>query len=253
MAGRLARAIRRYAAPVYIPWRMLEGGPQPFSRRRPLMVSAIAGKLPGMSAWLLACTLLIAVAAVLQVAIPRVAERRVERRLAEGGGEALVSIEALPALRLLRRGGDRIFVRGRGLRIGMSREGGGLTALDGFDEVEILLSDFSTGPFRIAEFELFRRGSGPYRMRAEAQTSGGSLLDYGGEQLGGPSAPLLGLIARGAPLGGRPIPVSVEVVLSSRGGMLSVASGGGTVAGYPAGPVATMIAAAVARRLEITD
>ena len=70
----------------------------------------------------------------------------------------------------------------------------------------------------------------------------------------GLSAPLLGAVAAGTPtaLGGRSIAVSVTVELTSEAGRLAVASGGGRIAGYPAGPIASTIAAAVARRLEIS-
>lgn len=204
-----------------------------------------------MPFWLLAAVIVLIAAIVLQVAIPRIGERRIERRLTENGGEAFAALEALPAWRLLRHDGDRILVRGRRLAIGMSKEGGGLSALDGFEHVDIALSEFQTGPFEVASFELVREARGPYRMRSEAATSGLALAEYGSEQLGG-LAPLLGLVAKGAPLGSRSFRVSIEVELQSDGGILSVASGGGTVAGYPAGPIATTIAAAVARRLEIS-
>lgn len=198
---------------------------------------------------LLAIGLLIALL-VAQIVIPRIGEGRIERRLTENGGEAFVAIDALPAARLLRHEGDRIVVRGRRLSIGMSREGGGLGALDGFTHVDIELAQFRTGPFEVESFELLREPGGPYRMRSEARTSGVALAEYGSEQLGG-MAPLLGLVAGGVPLGSRSFAVSIEVELTSERGILAVASGGGTVAGYPAGPIAATIAGAVARRLEI--
>jgi hypothetical protein len=203
-----------------------------------------------MTLLLTAAALLLIAAIVVQVLIPRIGERRISRRLTENGGEAFVAIDVFPATRLLRRDGDRIRVRGSQLGIGISRQGGGLSALDGFDEVDIGLLDFVTGPFDVEEFELTRSGNGLYRMRSQASTSGAALAGYGGETLGA-LGPLLGLVAQ-APLGGRSFPVSVEVELESRDGLLAVASGGGTIAGYPAGPVASLIAAAVARRLEIT-
>lgn len=204
-----------------------------------------------MPLWLLAAIALLIAAIVAQILLPRVGERRIERRLTEGGGEAFVALAAFPAGRLLRHGGDRIVVRGRQLRIGMSRQAGGLGALDGFDHVDIELGEFRTGPFEVESFELSRASRGPYTMRSEARTSGAALADYGAEQLGG-LAPLLGVVAKGAPLTSRSFAVSIEVELRSERGVLAVASGGGSVAGYPAGPIAAMIAAAVARRLEIT-
>jgi hypothetical protein len=204
-----------------------------------------------MPEWVVIAIALVVLAASLQVLIPRVGEGRVARRLVEHGGEASVEISAFPALKLLRRDGDRLMVRGRGLAIGMSRQGGGLAAIDGFGHVDIVLTEFTTGPFQVAEFVLTRIGGGPYRMRSEVLISGAALAHYGGEQLGGP-VPLLAVLARQAPLGERSFPIAVEVELESRDGIVVVASGAGTIAGYPAGPVATTIAAAVVRRLEIS-
>jgi hypothetical protein len=45
--------------------------------------------------------------------------------------------------------------------------------------------------------------------------------------------------------------VALEIEIHSEPSGLRVGSGGGRIAGYPAGPIATTIAAAVARRLEI--
>lgn len=193
-------------------------------------------------------------ALAIQLAVPRIGRARIERRLTERGGEARVKVRALPSLLLLRRRGDLIRVRGSRIQIGMSEDSGGLGVLDGFRVVDIVLSDFTTGPFAIREFELTRHGEGSYLMRAEALTSGVDLLGFGGPQLGlgTRTGPLLGMLARQAPLGSRQIPVSVSVELVSRNGLLAVASGGGSVAGLPAGRIATLIAAAVARRLEIS-
>jgi hypothetical protein len=204
-----------------------------------------------MTTLLIAVLLLLIAATVIQVVVPRIGESRIERRLAEGGGDAFVVVEAMPATKLLNRSGDRLMVRGRRLEIGMSREGGGLSSLDGFREVDIVLHEFRTGPFEISHFELSRDGQGPYLMRSHATTSGAALAQFGGNRLGG-LLPALGAVAGRAPLVERAIAVSVEVELASEEGVLAVVSGGGTVAGYPAGPVAPMIAAAVARRLEIT-
>jgi hypothetical protein len=195
--------------------------------------------------------LLVTAALVAQVLIPRIGERRIERRLTESGGEAFVALDAVPATRLLGRGGRRITVRGTRLSVGVSGDGRGLTALDGFHHVDIELREFSTGPFEVTSFALVREGRGPYRMRSEAYTSGAALADYGGGTLGG-IAPMVGAVARQAPLGSRSFQVAIEVELASEEGIVSVASGGGTIGGYPAGPVAAAIAGALARRLEIS-
>src|SRR5687768_16624890 len=82
-------------------------------------------------------------------AVPRIGQARIERRLTERGGEAGVRVRALPALKLLWRHGDLIEVRGSRIEIGMSADSGGLGALDGFRVVDIVLTDFITGPFEI--------------------------------------------------------------------------------------------------------
>lgn len=203
-----------------------------------------------MSALLTVLAVLAIVAVVAQVVLPRIGEHGIERRLTEGGGVAFVVLEAMPALRLLKRSGDKLMVRGRRLEIGISREGGGLSTLDRFQEVDIVLNEFRIGPLEISHFELRRSGPGPYLMVSRATTSGAALAAFGGRQLGG-LLPALGAVAGRAPLVERPIPVSFEAELVSEGGRIAVASGGATIAGYPAGPIASTIASAVARRLEI--
>lgn len=213
---------------------------------------------------------LLAAAAAVQLALPRVAERRIAARLTEYGGEARVRVRARPATRLLRNAGERIEVRGRGLEITMApartRESGsatatagdeagpgrtGLSALDGFAAVDIELVDFRTGPFAVDAFVLDRRAGGSYAMAVRAQTTAAELAALGLEALPGiPGGALLGSVAGAAPLGSRSFAVSLEIELISASGGLSVGAGGGTIAGYPAGPLAATIAAAVARRLE---
>lgn len=211
---------------------------------------------------LIVIVVLVAALAIGQIALPRIAESRIRSRLTEGGGQASVSVEARPALRLLRNGGDRLRVRGHGLRIGLAGEeapGGnrrrpsGLSALDGFYEVDIELVDFRTGPLDVRAFVLARAGGGSYAMAAEGSITGGELLRFGDPWLRSaiPGGGLIGAVAGGAPLTSRSVAVSIEIELLSGPGGLEVGSGGGSIAGYPAGPLATAVAAAVARRLEI--
>lgn len=205
--------------------------------------------------------LALALAAVgVQLALPRIAASRVREKLTAGGGTAEVRIAALPATRLLRSSGDRLIVRGSGLEIGLAGGGersrpGGLAELDGFAAVDIELLDFRTGPFSIAAFVLERRDGGSYAMATQGTVAPAALAALGDGLLRGfPGAPLLGTVAAGLPalpLGSREVTVSVQVELISEAGRLRVGSGGGTIAGYPAGPVASVITAAVARRLEI--
>ena len=192
-----------------------------------------------MSIALPALALLVLLAAAIQLLVPKLAERRVGRRLTARGGEAEVTLLARPAPILLRRRGSLLRVRGRDLEIGMSAEGGGLTALDGFERVDIMLADFVSGPFEITEFELRRERIGrPYRMRAEAMTTGGGLSDFSAPLLGQRTGSLVGMLARQTPIATRRFPVTIEIELISANGALTVAAGGGTLAGYPAGRIA---------------
>ncbi len=198
-----------------------------------------------------------------QIGLPRLAAARIRSRLTEGGGHADVAISAWPAHRLLRNAGDRLSVRGEGLVIGLAGESGegddrggrqaGLSALDGFGEVDIELVDFRTGPLEVAAFVLTRTGSGSYAMAATGTTTGAELIRFGDPWLRAaiPGGGLLGAVAGGAPMTSRRVRVSIEIELLSEPAGLRVGSGGGSIAGYPAGPFATAIAAAVARRLEI--
>ena len=200
---------------------------------------------------------IVAVAAAAQLGIPRIAERRVRERLTIGGGSAEVSIAAVPATRLLRNSGDRLIVRGNGLEIGLTggTERSGLSALDGFDEVDVELVDFRAGPFTIAAFVLERSAGQTYAMATRGSASGAELARMGGELLRGlPGAGVVGAVAGGmpgAPLGRLEVSIEVQLELISEAGGLRVGAGSGSIGGYPAGPAATAIAAAVARRLEI--
>jgi hypothetical protein len=203
--------------------------------------------------------LLLLAAAAVQLALPRIAAHRIRARLTAGGGEAEVEIAALPATKLLRGAGDRIVVRGRGLVIGLAAEPApvrgrpapGLSALDGFAEVDLELVGFRTGPFAVDAFVLSRSGGGGYALATKARAAPAELAGLGLDRL--PSLPGGGLIGSfaGAVVGDREIPLAVELELISEAGELMVGAGGGSIAGYPAGPLATAIAAAVVRRLEI--
>lgn len=215
-----------------------------------------------MVALALVLTIAALAAIAVQLAVPRAAERRIHARLTERGGSAEVRVRAMPATRLLRNGGDRIEVRGRGLDIGLAGDRGepaaqaaptaGLGALDGFADVDIELTDFRTGPFAVSAFVLERRRSGPYAMATRAHVTPAELAALGLDALPQfPGGGLLGTVAGATPLSSRRIEVSLQIELISTAGALRVGTGGGTIAGYPAGPLATTIAAAVARRLEI--
>ena len=195
---------------------------------------------------LILTTLLVAA----QLFLPGVGEKRIEDRLTEGGGDADVTLSATPAARLLLGDGDRIEVRGSNLDLDLETEDPEvLDRLDGFGEVEVALADFRAGPFAVSSFEMSRDGDGPYAVRSTSSTTAADLVDYGAGALGIAGGPLLRFFAGRAPLGTREIPIRVDMEMESDDGRIHVVSGSGTVAGYPTGPLAQFITAAIVVRL----
>lgn len=198
----------------------------------------------------LAALVLVAITgAVSQAVLPRDTEGRIEDRLTAGGGSAAVSIEAFPAARLLLGDGDRITARGSRLDLDLTEETEVLERLDGFDDVDVKLDDFRAGPFEVASFELTRSGSAPYRLVSDGATTGRDLVAYGASRLGLPGGPLLGYVSGRVPDANRPIPIELNMELESDDGRVVVVSGGGTVAGFPTGPLAQLITEAIVVRL----
>jgi hypothetical protein len=200
--------------------------------------------------WIAALTVL-AVMTASQFVIPPLIEHHIEGRLTEGGGSADVSVSAFPAARLLFGDGERISVSGSALDLPLSSPGESvLDKLDGFDRVDVSLTDFRAGPFTVSSFHLTRASdSAPYELVSSGQTTAGGLAEYGASQLGIPGGPLLGLFANQAVGDDTPIPVRLDLSLTSDQGRVVVVSGGGTVAGYPTGPLAELITSAIAVRL----
>ena len=193
-----------------------------------------------------------------QIAIPRIGAARVRNQLTRGGGAAKVGIQAFPATRLLHNAGERIVVRGQGLEIGLggadalTGAAGGLHALDGFRDVDIELVSFRAGPFWVSAFVLERSGGGTYALAAQARASAADLARLGAERLPQvPGVSLLGSLPVPAAISTTKVPIAVQAELESSAAGLRVLTGGGTIAGYPAGRIAAEIAGAVARRLEI--
>ncbi|HXF01169.1 MAG TPA: hypothetical protein VN458_12575 [Solirubrobacterales bacterium] len=198
---------------------------------------------------LIALAVLVVLAVASQFVIPPVAENRVEDRLTSGGGSADVSLDAFPAVRLLFGDGDRVEVRGNGLDLNLERETNVFDNLDGFDEVDVSLADYRAGPFQIRTFELARDGSeATYHLVLAGSATPADIAAYGADRLGLVGGPLLGAIA--AQLAGkRPVPIDLDMQLRSEDGRVVVESGGGTVAGLPAGLLAQVITSAIVVRL----
>ena len=193
-----------------------------------------------------------ALAAVLvaaQFALPAIGEGQIEDRLTENGGSATVKLSAMPAVRLLWGDGDTLDVQGADLELDLSENPEVFDRLDGFGKVDVSLADFRAGPFEVASFELARDGSGPYTVRFTSSTTAAELVDFGVDSLGLPGGGLLGFFAEQATGVHRRIPISLDMEMESDDGRVRVVSGGGTVAGYPTGPLAELITAAIVVRL----
>jgi hypothetical protein len=189
---------------------------------------------------------------VMQFALPAYLEGRVEDRVTERGGTANVDLSALPAARLLFKDGDRLELRGSGYDFPLDDPGTDVfDEVDGFDEVEIDVTNFTVGPFDVERFRL-ERGDGDeaYEMEVAASATAVDLAGYAGEQLGGPLGGFLGRFGGDfLPASGEAIPVDLEATLESEGGQVRAREVDGTVAGVPAGPLAEALAGAVAARL----
>lgn len=193
--------------------------------------------------------LVVVLGAVSQLVLPDYMASRIEDRLTEGGGSALVSLDAFPAVRLLVGDGDTIEVRGTELDLDLTDETEVFESLDGYDEVDVSLDDFRAGPFEVASFELARTGSSPYRLVSSSVTTPEELAGYGAAELGVELGPLLEYFAGQLPGATQRLPIALDMEIESDGGRVVVVSGGGTVAGFPSGPLAQLLTQAIVVRL----
>jgi hypothetical protein len=188
-----------------------------------------------------------------QLLLPPYLEGRVEDRLTEDGGNADVSLEALPALRLLFHDGDKIEIRGDDLRMELQLSdlrARTLDDLDGFDEVDMRLSDLLAGPFRLDTFDLVRgEDDDSYRLRMVGTTSAGALVDYAAAQLPGLLAPLAGTATGLVQDRGRRIPIDLIAQVDSEDGRARVVGASATVAGLQVGPLVELLTGAVVSQI----
>ena len=201
---------------------------------------------------ILALVVLVLLLVAAQFALPPLAERAVQDKLTENGGTANVDLDAFPSPRLLFKEGDRIRVRTTGITtppLDLTK-GGTFEDLDGFDEVDILATDTSIGPFRVARITLQRdEGEQNYRATIQATIRGTDLSAFAGRMLGGGLGGFLSGIAGGAmPGAGARIPIDLNAVLRSENGKAKAVSVDGTVAGLPAAPLVEVLTAALAVR-----
>jgi len=188
-----------------------------------------------------------------QVALPPYLSGRVEDRLREGGGNADVSLSAIPSYALLAGRGRRFEADGSGLQFDAdSRRERPFDRLDGFDEVSIDIRESRAGPLRIEEMALSRDGDdAPYELDLRASAKPRDLAAELGSRAGGALGGLAGdLAARTLPGEGVvAVPVDVQATITSETGRVSVTEADGSVAGLPSGPLTEIVLAAVLERL----
>jgi hypothetical protein len=201
---------------------------------------------------LIAGAVVVLVLVVTQLVLPPILAGKVEDRLTARGGTANVDLEALPALRLLAHEGDRFKLAGHGLRFPLDQKQAVFDKLDGFDSIQVRLTDVKAGPFTVSRFELSRRdGEQDYSLSSSGQSTVAQISSYLTSGLPPLLSSFLNGTARGVtgPAANRPIPFSVVAELASDGGEPRLVSGSGRVAGIPAGPFAALLAQTVVSRL----
>lgn len=185
-----------------------------------------------------------------QVLVPSLGERQIESRLTEGGGSAEVTLGAFPAPRLLFSDGERFEVEASGLRLDVDESVGVFDRLDGFGIVDVSIADSTAGPFELESFTLTRDGSGPYRLVSRGTASPTALADYGFERYQLPGEGLIdALLDPFLDEADVPLPVDLDMELTSDEGRIQVVAGGGTVAGISMGPLAELLTSAIVVRL----
>ncbi len=204
-----------------------------------------------MHRWgIIAAAVVVAVLTASQVLLPPLASHEVESRLTANGGEADVTLGALPALRLLLSDGERFEVRARDLDLELEEEEQIFGRLDGFSIVDVSITNLQAGPFALGSFDLDRRGGGPYSLIATGTTTTNELAQFGFEQLELPGESLIdSLLDPFLDQVDATVPLELDMELISDEGRVRVLSGGGTVAGVPTGPLAELITSAIVVRL----
>lgn len=207
--------------------------------------------MPKFAAGIVITVALLAV--VVQLALPAYYEGRVEDRLAEKGGSADVSIGAFPAVTLVGGRGRKLKATGNGLTFDLEdRREDPFGRLDGFEDVDLELTDVDAGSIRMSDFELRREGRGAeYDMRVTARATPVELAQELGSAAGGPLGGLVGSLATGILPGSASteIPLEMNARVRSRNGRADVTDAQSSVGGLPAGPLAEIVLGAVLDRL----
>ena len=207
--------------------------------------------MPKFAAGIVITVALLAVAC--QLALPAYYEGRVENRLEEKGGSADVSVSAFPAVTLVGGSGRELKATGSGLTFDLDdRREDPFGRLDGFEDVDLRLTDVDAGAIRVSDFELRREGrDAEYDIRVAATATPVELARELGSAAGGPLGALVGSLATGIlpGSGSTEIPLDVKARVRSRDGRPEVTDAQGSAGGIPAGPLAEVVLGAVLDRL----
>lgn len=101
---------------------------------------------------------LLALAVVAQLALPGVAENRLEDELRASGDVQRVDVRALPALKLLAQRADRVEVRLGAMTAGPSRLGELIERTGGAEQVDARAASLQVGRFSLSDLRLAKNG-----------------------------------------------------------------------------------------------
>jgi hypothetical protein len=192
-------------------------------------------------------TLLLALLIVSQFALPPYLEHRVAGRLTDHGGTAKVQMDAIPALTLLFGHGKTLNIRAKNLNVDLTKgQNDVYKKLDDFGHVTVSVSASRAGPFTINSFWIRRRADHDYDVIVSGDGAAGDVARYAGDQLaGGFGQALAGLAAAALGDPGRPIPFDARMGIDTSTGTPRAHDVAGAVDGFPAGPLAQIVANAL--------
>src|SRR3954453_7405198 len=169
-----------------------------------------------------------------QFVAPRIAAGKIEDRLTKAGGTAHAEVKALPWPRLLFTEGDSIRVEAKGIALPLTSPNAPvLKELDGFNKVDIQVTDATAGPMQIQSLTL-KRDKGPYEVSIQGSVSPSDVSAF--------------VTGFSLPFGTQPVPIDLQAVLRSDDGRPRAGTARGRVAGFPAGPLGEAVAQALAGR-----
>jgi hypothetical protein len=190
---------------------------------------------------------LAALLVVSQFVIPPVAEKQVADRVTEHGGTAHVNLSAIPALELLLGKGDKLGLDASGLSVDLeAKQEEVFDKLDDFDEVNIAITNSRAGPFAISDFRVRKTAPNEYAVALAGDGTAGDVARYAGSRLAGGFGQALAGLATSA-LGGfdQSIPFNATMQVDTSGEVPRAQNVEGQVAGFPAGPLAQVVANAL--------